>query len=229
MCIRDSSCTIPTDLTFTNQMQLDTFTCPCSEVEVAGKVKILGNDITDLSNLSCIKNVTGNFEIGDSLTIPSNEMLQSLQGLNNVMSIGGDLIICNNSMLGSLGGFSSLQEVGGDIIIKNCEVLETFEFIVLRSVGGSWRCINLPRWIGFGFFGGGSSGGSFTFLPGDLIIENCPSFVSWGGFAFVRTIGGNLFVIDCPALPSIELPRLIRLLGCLHIINNQIILSLIHI
>ena len=212
------------DFIFNSQAEVNVFDRNCTAIN--GNLIINGVDIVDLSPLSGVTSITGNVEIGDSLTIPSNELLQSLQGLNNVMSIGGDLIICNNSMLRSLGGFSSLQEVGGDIIIKNCEVLETFEFIVLRSVGGSWICRNLPRWIGFGYFSGGTSGGSFTFLPGDLIIENCPSFVSWGGFVFIETIGGNLYVIDCPAIPSIELPRLIRLLGCLHIINNQLVIDL---
>ncbi len=207
------------DFIFNSQAEVNAFDRNCTSID--GNLIINGADITDLSPLIGVISITGNVEIGDSLTIPSNDLLQSLQGLNGVVSIGGNLVICNNPMLRSLSGFSSLQEVGGDIIIKNCEVLETFELLVLRSVGGSWICRGLPLWTSFGTFGSG-----FNFLSGDLIIEDCPLFFNWGGFSSIEVIGGNLFVINCPSVTSIELTRLIRLLGCLHIINNQLIIDL---
>ncbi|MEM6316244.1 MAG: LamG-like jellyroll fold domain-containing protein, partial [Bacteroidota bacterium] len=204
---------LPTQ-TFTSQSQLNTFPCDCENTTIQGDLIINGDDISDLSNLNCIKTVTGDVAIGDSLTVPSNDILISLAGLNNVMTIGGDLTICNNPMLRSLDGFSSLMEVGGDIQVKNCVVLESIRLLQLRSVGGSFILRGNTSLIEIGPL-------LWTMLPGGgLTIIGSPSLVSLGGLGGLTFIGGDLFLIST-GLPNLsELQNLIQLLGCLHVEGN---------
>ena len=212
---------ILTTQTFTSQSLLDSFVCDCNKI-IEGDLIINGDDINDLSNLSCIKEVTGNVYIGDSLSIPSNDILQTLDGLSGMMKIGGDLVICNNPALINLDGFSSLMEVGGDIQVKNCRVIEYIRFVSLTRVGGSCIYLNLPtlRFIGsaeFGIFGGFG----LTSFGGGVRYENLPELVWITGFDGISEIRGDLYFINVPKLQSLEAyRRIIRLFGCLHLIET---------
>lgn len=220
------NCTLPTQ-TFTTQTQLDNFACNCpnNDLTIEGDLIINGEDITDLSNLSCIKTITGSVQIGDSLSVPSNDLLQSLNGLGGIMTIGEDLVVCNNPVLTNLDGLSSLMEVGGDIQVKNCAVIEYIRFVSLTSVGGSCIYGNLPRLLYIGSNTFGVEGGTgFTFFGGGVIYQNLPELIWITGFGGLSEIRGDLFFINVPKLESlIAYKSIIRLLGCLHLIEtNQI-------
>ena len=204
------------DLIFTSQAQIDSFSQNCNILN--GHLIINGDDITDLTPLLALQEVVGCVIIGDSLDNPANDILPTLAGLNNIRKIGGDLIICNNPMLQDLSGFSSLEEVDGDIRVKNCQNLTTLNLISLRRCGGSCFIFNCNGLLSIGNFSL-----DFTFLGGTLRIGNCSGLTSLGGCTTLKTIGGDCYIVNCPSLPRVELPNLIRLEGCFHIINNVLI------
>ncbi len=214
-------CTITGDLTFTTQSELDNFLNICTILD--GNLTINGDNITDLSNLINLIEITGTVLIGDStLTAIGNDILTNLEGLNSIERIGGDLIICENPMLASLNGFSSLQEVGGSIRVKNCEVLTEVNFVNITSIGGDFFFRNLPFLFDFTF-------PSISFLPGSCYIGECGITVFGsnitGQNAGFFSIGGDLFLVDNPNLERVEFPDLINLNGCLHIINNTVLVG----
>ena len=132
-------------------------------------------------------------QIGDSLSVPSNDILQNLNGLGGIMTIGGDLVICENPMLANLDGFSSLMEVGGDIQVKNCLVIEYIRFVSLTRVGGSCIYLNLPSLFSIGSATIGEFGGfGLTFFGGGIRYVNLPSLVWITGFAGLSEIQGDL-------------------------------------
>jgi len=223
-------CTFLPTQTFTTQAQLDNFNCDCptNNRTIQGDLIINGDDINDLSNLSCIKTVTGSILIGDSLDVESNDILQRLDGLGSIMTIGEDLIICNNPMLGNLDGFSNLMEVGGNIEVKNCRVIEYIRFVSLTSVGGSCIYVNLSNLLYIGSASDGVFGGfGLTSFGGGATYQDLPSLVWITGFGGLSTIPGDLFFINVPELESLEAYKsIIRLGGCLHLIQTTKIINI---
>ncbi|HFA48832.1 MAG TPA: hypothetical protein ENJ95_07435, partial [Bacteroidetes bacterium] len=204
-------CLPPGDLIFTSQAEVNAFPADCNIIN--GNLIINGDDITDLSNLLSIQQVTGSVIIGDTLQgVDGNDELTNLEGLNNITNIGGDLLICNNPKLTSLAGFSSLMEVGGDIRVKNCMVLENFNLIVLNFVGGSFILRGLPIFFEIGPW-------NLTSIGGSVIFDGI-GFIGFGSFGNITFIDGDFFIINNPNLTHIEMPNLIQLLGCFHVINN---------
>ena len=77
---------------------------------VNASLGFINNSITeiDLATLSTI---------GGSLSIVSNDELESLD-FTNLTSIGGGFVISNNSALNNISGFDSLETVGGAVIFQ---------------------------------------------------------------------------------------------------------------
>lgn len=191
------------DLIFTTQAAIDTFICNCRTIE--GDLIINGDDITDLSNLSCLENITGSLFLGDSLNAKSNRRLTYLEGLDKLSIIGEDLVICNNSSLRNLDGFSSLMEIGGDIQISRCAILEQITFINLQKVAGSFIYSNLPSLLSIGSEAFGvTSDDVLTFLGGGIIYENLPQLTWITGFGGLTFIPEDLFLANIPILESLE-------------------------
>ncbi len=200
-------------LEFTSQAQLDAFTENCAFVD--GDLIINGDDITDLSNLISIQEVFGSVIIGDSTeNVIGNDILVTLEGLNNLASIGGDLLICNNPSITSFSGFSSLRFVGGSVQVKNCILLEFFGWI-FDFIGSHIILSGLPSLGEFGPWG-------LPGVNGDLILNDIGPFGLGGngGFGDLTFIIGDFFITNNPNLEIVDLPNLISLGGCLHIINN---------
>ncbi len=223
-CVGDTMTIMPIitcdgNLIFTSQAEVAAFDNTCNIVN--GNLIINGDDITDLSNLLSIQEITGDVIIGDTTqNVIANDSLTNLEGLNSIRKIGGDLRICNNPMLQSLDGFSSLEEVGGDIQVKNCMVLVSIRLIVLRNVGGSFIIRGCPFLIEIGEWG------LFGLPGGGLTIDGSFGLSSLGGFGGLTFIGGDLYLINT-GLPDLrELKNLIRLLGCFHIIGNEQIVDM---
>ena len=116
---------------------------------LAGKTRIDGNltigdttgssqsDITDLTPLSNIIEVTGN------IIIQQNGSLVNLTGLDSLQSIGGYFSVINNGSLTTLENFPVLQTIKGAFLAKNHDNLSTLgSFPVLQSIGGYFSVNN---------------------------------------------------------------------------------------
>ncbi len=80
--------------------------------EVTGYLVINGSEINDLSPLSSLITVGGDFAV-----VNCYANLTTLYGLNNLASVGGGIHIQSNSILTNLDGLISLTTVGGDLDI----------------------------------------------------------------------------------------------------------------
>jgi hypothetical protein len=90
---------------FTTQAQLDAW-LSCYDV-IQGSVTIQGGNITDLSPLSNITEITGN------LMILMNGALTSLDGLENLSTVGGALFMYYNFQLSDCCALYNLLNTGG--------------------------------------------------------------------------------------------------------------------
>ena len=91
-----------------------------------------GSNITDLSPLSTLTSVGGNFNISFS------PALTSLTGLDALTSVGGILRFQSNAALTSLTGLDALTSVGGAIFISYNPALTSLTGLdALTSVGGN--------------------------------------------------------------------------------------------
>jgi len=118
--------------------------------KVEGSIRITG-EVTDLSPLACLAEVTGDFAVFEA------KQLTNLDGLQNLRTIGGDLIIgryCDskpcvgNPVLRSIAGLSKLARaksiqivpkcLGGEGLNEDClpSVIEKIEFNDLVEVQG---------------------------------------------------------------------------------------------
>ncbi len=79
------------NVTFTTQAEVDAWLACYSIID--GSLTIAGNNITDLSNLIGIEEVTG------TVSIYYNSALTSLNGLDNLATVGGSLTIFYNFLL----------------------------------------------------------------------------------------------------------------------------------
>ena len=129
------------DITVTTQAQVDAL-----DITLAGKTRMEGNvtigynsgslpsDITNLTSLSNITDITG------YLLIQQNRQLINLNDLDSLQTIGGLFTVNNNAKLTDLGDFPVLQSIGGYFIVDNNDTLTTIgDFPVLRSIGGFFR------------------------------------------------------------------------------------------
>ena len=126
-------------VTLSTQLEVNNFmsTIPlCTQFN--GSLDISGVDISDLSALSTLTGISGNFRIWNS------PLLTNLQGLHNLTTIGGTLDLSGfNFPLVNLNGLSGLQTVGGMVLIVNFQNLESVQGISsLQSVGGNFLIQN---------------------------------------------------------------------------------------
>ncbi len=86
-------------------------------------LKIMGNDITDLTPLSQITSIQGILEIRDCAT------LSNLNGLNNLSIVGNDpldgFILRDLPALNDISALSNLTTVNGEFTIRTCNALTT--------------------------------------------------------------------------------------------------------
>ena len=113
----DAQPCLPEGITFTTQSQIDSFPINYPNCDtIAGYVVIDGQDISNLNGLSNILTIEGSLKIGSNFSF-TNPMLFDLQGLGNLSYIGGWLDISLNMHLNSLDGLESLLTVDGYCLI----------------------------------------------------------------------------------------------------------------
>ena len=88
------------------------------------------SNITDLTPLSDMSQITGN------LSIQQNGQLVNLTALDSLQSIGGFFDVSSNDQLTDLGNFSALQSIGGYFSVISNDTLTTLgNFLALTSIG----------------------------------------------------------------------------------------------
>lgn len=128
------------DVTILNQQELDDFVSNnCTKVD--GFLKISGVD--DLSGLSYLKEVTGDFFIGysDSTGLYDNPDLENINGIENLKQVGGELRVVYNYLIEEVNQLYNLEYVGDRFTIYgNSELTNCYDFEKLLSIGnrGLW-------------------------------------------------------------------------------------------
>lgn len=79
---------------------------------IEGELQVANSSFTDLDFLGCVQ------EVGDELTLFSNDSLQDTSGLDQLERTGGGIVISENDALTDIDGFASLLEVGDSLIIR---------------------------------------------------------------------------------------------------------------
>ncbi len=151
------------------------------------------SSIVSLDALKSLTSVKG-------LAIFYNDALESLSGLDNLVTIGTDgLVIEENPGLTRVDGFSSLVSVGGSAVVKmNGIIADLSGLSNLASVGGVLSVVENPGLTNLAGLSGLESVG------GDTLIEDNGNLVSLNGLANLVNIGGTLGVINNPNLSRID-------------------------
>ena len=124
------------DVFVANQAEVDALRTSLT----AGATRIVGNvtigrksgksDISDLSPLANITEITGN------VVVRRNPDLPNLMGLNQLQSIGSNFVVSWNGSLTSLGDFPALQTIGGSFYMRNnASLISLGAFPILASIG----------------------------------------------------------------------------------------------
>lgn len=117
-----------------SQAQVNAFPAGCTQYN--GNIRIEGADITDLSPLTNLQRINGNFQI------LFNANLASLAGLSSLTSVAGELLIQGNGALTSLAGLEKLTRIGGRLAIINnatlttCAIASICQFLATPPPGG---------------------------------------------------------------------------------------------
>ena len=198
------------NITVTTQAAVDAL-----RTTLSGKTIIAGNliigytnccntrsDITDLTPLSNITDITG------YVHILQNGQLDNLTDLNNLQSIGGYFYVDRNNELTNLGDFPVLQSIGGYFRVRdNIELTDLGDFPVLQSIGEYFSVYSNSDLTNLGDFPVLQSiGGYFTVNSNDDLtnLGDFPVLQSIGGKFFVGSSGGNSELTDLGDFPVLQ-------------------------
>ena len=174
------------------------------------------SDITDLTPLSNINQITG------YVWIRQNGQLDNINALNNLQTIGGYFSMNSNDTLTTLGDFSALQTIGGYFFVGLSDQLTDLgDFPALQSIGGFFRVQNNDQLTTIGDFPALQTiGQSFQIFANDTLttIGDFPGLQSIGEFFVVRDHNQLSTLGDFPELQSIG--------GYFRVIRNDTLTSL---
>lgn len=110
-----------------------------------GSILISGKDIIDLTPLQVLQ------QVSVDLVISKNDNLETLEGLNNLVSVNRNLIIENNPILVNFGKSPfSLEVIGNNFTITNCPNLSNQEnFPMLARIINRFSVENVNSFNGF--------------------------------------------------------------------------------
>ena len=183
------------DITLTTQAEvnniLDTLGDPRITVIVGNLIIGPSSDITDLSPLNFL------IEITDGLEIRENSALTHMGDFSNLRKIGGNYVIFDNDALESVRGLSVLDSLGGDFHIIDNESLDSLgDYGSLRQIAGSFI-------IGDAIL---------KFIDANNLFRGNPSLVDLGDFSSLNTIGEHFQIYDNDNLRFLyEFPALISI------------------
>ena len=181
----------------TTQAEVNDLTLPANATAIEGHVTIGSetgmSDITDLSPLAAITEITGN------VTVRNNPLLRNLMALNQLQTIGGSFEVENNALLTSLGEFSALQVIGGSFGAENnADLTSLGNFPALLSIKGSFGAENNADLTSLGNFP------ALQAIEGSFVVKNNALLTSLEGFPGLQAISGHFEVSGNAVLTSLE-------------------------
>lgn len=241
--------TLPTcpsaNIQFISQAELDHFLIQYPNCEqINGSIKIGTTSVTDISDLQPLNNlkrINGSLSIDETSLVNlnglenlnqtgnfqllQNELLESVEGLDNLTTVIGSFTVQSNPVLVNFEGLSSLLRVF-DLVITDNEGLTSLEGLNnlmaanhpdggLTSIGGNPSLIDL------------SGLESLQLINGTFRVNDNESLTSLNGLDNLQTIADNLEIKNNPSLQSIEsLGGLTEVPFLLHIGANPMLESL---
>lgn len=170
------------NISFNKQEQIDNFQFnypACKEIE--GDVTINGTDITNLSGLSSLIAIYGDFDI------IHNPNLKSLTGLEKLSSIGGTLSMWRNDILTNLSGLNNLKSLKGIFLFSNHSLtslagLENITAIGNVDVGNNRELYSLKGLH------------NIESIRENLFIYENNSLVCLTGLNNLKSVGGSVYI-----------------------------------
>ncbi len=185
------------NIVINNQLELEAFVtaygaCP----DFPGNLTIRSNSVTDISALSFLTSIEGNFILSDL------DQLSTYAAFNNIITIDGDFTIEYSNVLTSLSDFNALTSVGGNIYIRSNSLLVDVGVLSnLTTVIGSLRINSNPALTTLSALSNLTTTGylqlfSNSILPNLSGLENLTSVAE-------LSIGSNGSLTDCSAICSL--------------------------
>ena len=151
------------------------------------------SDITDLSGLLDIIEITGN------LYITYNHLLTNVDGLSSLTKLGYSLQISSNSVLADIDGLSSLTSIRSQLNISyNTVLTELNGLSSITSVGGNLEIYSNDALTNVdGLFSLTNAGSSFG-------IRSNASLTNVDGLSSLTSIGYSLHITDNISLTNVD-------------------------
>ena len=196
-------------ITLTTQQAVDTIRATLGDPRItviAGNFTIgPSSNITDLSPLNFLTEITGDFNIGNSMG--GNAGLVNTGDFSVLERVGGEFTIQNNANLENVGNFPVLERIGEEFFIQNnANLKDVGDFSVLERIGAGFFITNNANLEDAGDFPALESiGGSF------FIRENA-NLKDLGDFPALERISGGFFIQENANLKDLgDFPALERI------------------
>lgn len=212
------------DLVITTQAQLDQFALDypgCTNLpgslymyEYAGEDPV-ALDIVDLTPLSNLVTIGGDFDLGYASGLTSLDGLDNLQSvggyfslyymntlsdmtaLGNLTTIGGDAIFYYNLSQTNFVGLENLESIGGFLQVQYNYFLEDFTGLSGLESIGNISATNNEMTSMDGFL-------SLTTVDGNIFLDANPSLANLNGLSGLTNVNGYIFINGSPLLSDIS-------------------------
>ncbi|MFT5167801.1 MAG: hypothetical protein ACI8P3_003039 [Saprospiraceae bacterium] len=181
----DLSAQCPDNLNLTTQAEVDNFIIAYPNcTSIPGDVIIEGLNINQLSSLSNIESVGGDFMLKNS------PLITNLSGLNQLDSIFGDFDVINQDNLVHLNALSGLRFIGGGLNIASSASLNSITGLSNLNHIGEYLALDalttIPSLEGLE---------QITTVSGFLWVRNCHALTHLEGLQSIESVGGDLVLI----------------------------------
>jgi hypothetical protein len=205
---------------------------------IDGNLDIVGMDVTSLTDLACLLDVTGNVTIEDTSLVDlvglegltsiggnlsvgqtlGNANLVELTGLDNVTSVVGGVSVAFNPMLFDFTGLASLTSIGASLLVdSNTGMLDFTGLDALTSVGGD---VHISNSSVLGLLGLES----LTSVGGSVLIDGNADLMDLSGFDGLTTITTDLNITNNASLSSLTgLEALTGVDGAISVDSNPLL------
>ena len=196
-------------ITLTTQQAVDTIRATLGDPRItviAGNLTIgPSDDITNLSPLNFLTEITGEFNIGNFMG--GNAGLVNTGDFSVLERVGGDFTIQNNANLENVGDFPVLERIGGEFFIQNNANLENVgDFSVLERIGEGFFITNNANLEDAGDFP------ALERIGGSFFIRENANLKDLGDFPALERIGGVFFIQENANLKDLgDFPALERI------------------
>ena len=166
------------DTILTTQEEVNTFGNN-NYVKIDGSLVITGNNISDLSPLSSITEITGTLRLFEA------DKLIDFLGMENLKKIGNNLIVNHCNKLRNFNGLVQLDTIGGSFTIGFCSELSEMKGCEsLSFIRNTLLIENNPSLLILG------NNLNIIYIGEDLRITNNPNLERIGWFDKVNYLGG---------------------------------------